>query len=76
MAVKHQLFMSNIAEKIPLWGRVIKGSERAYVGYLNKLRVDVFTRMADDLVKLGYDPETDLKAFKDAAKFINIASYL
>ncbi len=67
LSEKEESFMTNIAQKIPIWGRVVKGSERAYAGYLNKLRVDVFAMGADNMKG---NPEA-LKAWAD---FINNAT--
>ncbi len=67
LSEKEESFMTNIAQKIPVWGRVVKGSERAYAGYLNKLRVDVFAMGADNMKG---NPEA-LKAWAD---FINNAT--
>ena len=67
-------FLSDWANKIPILGRVVRGSERAYSGFLNKVRADVF----DDLVKkmgdAGVDLSTDPKALNDIARFVNVAS--
>lgn len=74
LSAKEEQFISNIAHKIPIWGRVVKGSERAYSGYLNKLRADVFTAFEDALVSEGFKGEqldTELKSFAD---FVNNAT--
>lgn len=71
---KEEQFISNIAEKIPIWGKVVKGSQRAYTGYLNKLRVDTFTAFHDALLREGVkgkELDAELKAY---AEFINNAS--
>lgn len=68
---REEAFMSNLAEKIPFFGKLAKGSNRAYTGFLNKMRVDLF----DDFVKTaelnGIKSE---KYFEDAAKFVGAAT--
>lgn len=64
-----EAFVGNLAEKIPVYGKVVAGSERAYVAYLNRLRADTFDRMTS---ALGPHPkEADMKA---VAEFINVAT--
>jgi len=64
LAGREERFMSNLAEKIPGAGRIIRGSDRAYTGFLNKLRANVF----DDLVsKLGKDQAPDISRFVNSA---------
>lgn len=69
---REEMFMSTLTEKIPGFGKLAAGSNRAYSGFLNKLRVDVF----DDLIKSAksQDIEMDGKALKDLGKFINSAT--
>lgn len=74
LRAKEEQFMTNIGHKIPIWGRVVSGSERAYTGYLNKLRVDVFLQGVDHLKKQGLDPTKDSEAYKAWADFVNNAS--
>lgn len=68
---REEAFMSNMAEKIPVFGKLAKGSNRAYTGFLNKMRVDLF----DDFVKTaelnGIKSE---KYFDDAARFVGAAT--
>lgn len=68
---KEEAFMSNLAEKIPLYGRVVKAGERAYNGYLNKIRVDTFNSLADRYAATG---QGDAENLKSLAKFINTAT--
>jgi len=71
MSVREEEFMSSMAEKIPIIGRGVRISSRAYTGFLNKLRADVF----DDIVKKGAGLGIkDPKFLKDAANFINHAT--
>ena len=71
LGAREEAFMSSWAEKIPLVGRGIKASSRAYTGFLNQLRANVF----DDFVKKGIQLGIkDPKFLKDAARFINSAT--
>jgi hypothetical protein len=74
LAAKEEQFMTNLAHKIPIWGKVVSGSERAYVGYLNKLRADVFNKGAKHLLDQGYTFKTNPEVFKSWADFINNAT--
>lgn len=74
LSAKEEQFISNIAKKIPIWGRIVKGSERAYTGYLNKLRVDVFSQFHDQLIKDGFKGKELDSELTAMAKFINNAS--
>jgi len=68
---REEVFMSNLAERIPLVGRGVRASERSYVSFLNKLRADVFDDFVKKGVKLGIK---DPRFLKDAARFINTAT--
>jgi hypothetical protein len=68
---REEAFMSSWAEKIPVMGKGVKMSEQAYVGFLNKLRADVFDEFVRKGDELGID---DPKYLKDAANFINNAT--
>jgi len=74
LSAKEEAFMSNLVHKIPLFGKLVKGSERAYTGYLNKMRVDAFVKFSEQLKRDGYDENKDLAAFTAAASFVNNAT--
>lgn len=70
---REEQFMSNLAEKIPVIGRVVRASGRGYVGFLNKFRadaVDNYLRMAE---KQGLDVE-DPALLKGIASWVNHAT--
>lgn len=62
------------AEKIPIIGRGVAASERAYVGYLNKLRWDIFTMYADRFEEQGKTYANNKKLYEGLASMINTAT--
>lgn len=64
-------FQSNIAERL-IPG--VRPSERAYNGFLNKLRADHFNTLVDDYAKSGIDLTKDDVKLKALGKFINDAT--
>lgn len=71
---REEAFMSNLAEKIPGIGKVVSASNRAYTGFLIKLRADVFDSLIELGTASGKSWETNPKALKDLGKFINAAT--
>lgn len=70
IAGREEQFLSNFANLIP----GIKASNRAYTGFLNKLRSDLFNRLIDNSIKAGKDPYKDLRIAQDLASFVNVAT--
>ncbi|MHA1420364.1 MAG: hypothetical protein ACTSPO_15725, partial [Candidatus Heimdallarchaeaceae archaeon] len=68
---REEAFISTLAERLPVIGHVIRFAERAYVGFLNKLRVDLFKNLADELLTKGLSPVKDIRTFKASADMIN-----
>ncbi len=74
LTLREERFMSNWAEKIPVVGKVIRASGRAYTGFLNKLRADVFEDLITKADNLGLTPRSNPDLVKEIANFVNIAS--
>ena len=66
--LKEEAFMSNVAEKIPFWGQVVKASNRNMTTGLNLLRTSVFDAF---LEKYPNATPKELAAYAD---YINVAS--
>lgn len=68
---REEAFMSNFAERIPLLGRGVKASGRAYSGFLTKLRADIF----DDLLKQSKQLNIDSADLNEGiARYVNAAT--
>lgn len=67
---REEVFASSWAEKVP----GVKASERAYVGFLNKLRADTFDYLVKMADKKGMKPYEDLVVSKKIAGLVNNAT--
>ena len=74
LSAREEAFMSSWAEKIPLIGKGVRASERAYVSFLNKLRADVFDDLINKAEKLGLNPKKNRDLANKIAKFVNAAT--
>lgn len=74
MLEREEAFQSQWVEKIPIIGKGVRASSRAYVGFLNKLRADVFEDLVTKAEKLGLDPENNMTLTKGIANFVNVGS--
>jgi len=74
LSKREEAFMSTWAEKIPLIGKGIRASERAYTLFLNKLRADVFDDLIAKATKQGLSPKTNKDLTKQIANFVNAAT--
>ena len=68
---REEAFMSRLMQKIPIVGQVMRFAERSYVGFLTKLRVDVFKTFADEFLSRGFSPVKDIELFKSTADVVN-----
>lgn len=67
LAKREEAFMTTFAEKIP----GVAASERAYTGFLNKLRFDTYKSMIANAQKAGLDVE---KLAPEIAHYINVST--
>jgi hypothetical protein len=75
LSAKEEEIMSSLSSRIPVLGKyIIKPAERAFVAYLNALKISVFNQEAQILQDMGYDQNKNIKQYKDLAKFINNAT--
>jgi len=70
LTLREERFMSHIAEKIP----GVRASGRAYMGFLNKLRADVFDDLVKKAEKLGLEPKKNPELTRAIASFVNNAT--
>jgi hypothetical protein len=68
---REEFFASELAEKIPLVGRGVKASDRAFVAAGDLQRLHLFNGFADQLEKRGVRFADNPKAYQDVARFVN-----
>lgn len=68
---REEAFISRFLQKVPILGQAVKFAERSYVGFLNKLRVDVFKNWSNELLSKGFSPVKDADTFKAVADVVN-----
>ncbi len=68
---REEVWISSMVHDVPGLGIITRASERAYVTFLNKLRMDTFATLSDKLVRQGKNIASDPDAFKDLARHIN-----
>jgi len=72
---REERFMGSwLAEKIPVAGKVIRASNRAYTAFLNKLRMDAFADLVKKAEASGLDPQNNLRLTRQMADLINNAT--
>lgn len=68
---QEEYFMSEWAHRIPIIGKGVEASERAYTTVLNVLRADSYDAMMDGLAKNG---EVTVEEGRAIANYVNIAT--
>lgn len=71
---REEAFMSPWAEKIPVVGGLVRRSDRAYTGFLNKVRADTFDSLVNLMDRQSNGIGVSDKQLKDAAWFVNAAT--
>ena len=71
LTAREEDFTTNLATKIPALGELVKESERAYVAYLNKLRVDIFSLGVEIMQNNGKSFGTNPEDYKALARYVN-----
>lgn len=74
LSLREEKFMSQWAEKIPVAGKMLRASSRAYTGLLNKLRADVFNDLITKAEIMGRAPRSNPKLVKEIANWVSIGS--
>ena len=75
LSLREEAFMGAAwAEKIPLVGKGVRASNRAYTGFANKLRADVFDHLIKSAEKTGRNPWKDPKLVESIVDFVNAGS--
>lgn len=75
LSLREEAFMGAAwAEKIPLVGKGVRASNRAYTGFANKLRADVFDHLIKASEKTGRNPWKDPKLVDSIIDFVNAGS--
>jgi hypothetical protein len=75
LGAKEEQFMGSLVTDIPILrktiGAPVKASERAYVSYLNKMRVDIFRQGVELFESQGRTFENSPELYKGLADYIN-----
>ena len=71
LAHREERFVSNLIEEVPVYGKIARASNRAYTGFLNKLRADTFDSILKDAGRAGIDPASVADA---TASYVNVTT--
>jgi len=71
---REEALRGQLAERIPVYGKYIRSSNRAYTSFLNNLRADTFETLVNDATKDGLNPQSNLVLGREIAEFVNTAT--
>lgn len=71
---REEMLRSTIAEKIPVYGKLVRASNRAYTAFLNDLRANTLEQLVKDSKVMGMDVTRNLPVARQIAEFINDAT--
>ncbi len=73
LAPREEAFQSQLAERLPVFGKTIKSSQQAYTTFLNRLRMDVFSNTLKQAKVAGVNVE-DPTFLKSLGEWINTST--
>lgn len=73
LAPREEAFQSQMAERLPILGPVVRSSEQAYTTFLNRLRFDVFSNSLKEAAAAGIDVN-DRAFSKSLAEWVNTST--
>jgi hypothetical protein len=74
MGLREEKFASQWAERIPLVGRGVRASGRAYTAFANRFRLDIFKAMVKDAEKMGFNPRKNRLMARAMGDFVGNAT--
>ena len=71
---REDAFISHLLHRVPGVGSLLRGSERAYSGFLNKLRADTFESLAKNALASKMEPNKLFPTMEMLADYVNNAT--
>lgn len=71
---REEAFLNPLAEEVPIMGRVVKASNRAYSGFLNEVRNQVSDSLLQSATNLGRAPGRNPGLAREIMDFVNNAT--
>lgn len=74
LGLREERFASQWAEKIPLIGRGVRASGRAYTAFANRYRLNIFKSMVRDAERMGFNPRKNRYMARKMGEFVGSAT--